>query len=87
MENQEQQNFFRLEIQILKHMNLISIEVCREIYRELSSTVKTLKKLRKVFKLPLEFDINTLNATMSKDQGAVLLEAMRKQPINPKKSG
>lgn len=80
------QNFWRLEIQILKHMNLILIEAFREVYRE-NAKVKTLKRLRKMYKLPVEFDITTLNVTMCTERGAVLLEADRKIDIVPKKSG
>jgi len=63
--------FYRLEIEILRNLNMIVIEAFRDISR-LNEPGKLLRRVRKVYRLPDEFDIATLQ-TGSFSAGTITL--------------
>jgi hypothetical protein len=68
--------FYRLEIEILRNLNMIVIEAFRDISR-LNEPGKTLRRVRKVYRLPDEFDIATLQ-TGSFSAGTITLVVFRR---------
>jgi len=80
----ECQSFARLEIQAHKHLHMIAVEAFREIYRGQGGPGRTLKRLRKVFKLPEDVDMSSIRAKVATD-GTVILEATRVVPPEQKR--
>ncbi|VDM19812.1 unnamed protein product [Wuchereria bancrofti] len=67
--------FWRLEIEILRNLNMLVLNASRDISRP-GETVKRLKRVRKVYKLPQHCDISTL--TTASYDWAVIIQANRR---------
>uniref|UniRef100_A0A914VGL3 Uncharacterized protein n=1 Tax=Plectus sambesii TaxID=2011161 RepID=A0A914VGL3_9BILA len=65
-------SFWKVNIEILRNLNMIAIEAFRDISR-LNERGKTLRRVRKVYRLPDQFDIATLQ-TSSFGSGSITLE-------------
>ncbi|EFO18907.2 hypothetical protein LOAG_09590 [Loa loa] len=67
--------FWRLEIEILRSLNMLILNASRDVSRP-DETVKRLKRVRKVYKLPQHCDISTL--TTASYDWAVIIQANRR---------
>lgn len=76
--------FYRVEIDILRNLNMIAIEAFRDISR-LNEPGKTLRRVRKVYRVPDEFDIATLQ-TSSSSGGTITLEVFPREAKSSKGS-
>ncbi|VDK65515.1 unnamed protein product [Onchocerca ochengi] len=67
--------FWRLEIEIVRNLNMLVLNASRDVSRP-GETVKRLKHIRKVYKLPQRCDISTL--TTASYDWAVVIQANRR---------
>lgn len=70
-------SFWRLDIDVLPNLNMLAIEAFRDISHSDRGGGKVLRRIRKVYRLPIEFDITTLT-TSSSIYGVIVLEALRR---------
>ncbi|KAM3723333.1 putative nicotinate-nucleotide adenylyltransferase [Dirofilaria immitis] len=66
--------FWRLEIEIMRNLNTLVLNASRDVSRP-GETVKRLKRIRKVYKLPEHCDISTL--TTASYDWAVTIQALK----------
>uniref|UniRef100_A0A0M3HPU0 Uncharacterized protein n=1 Tax=Ascaris lumbricoides TaxID=6252 RepID=A0A0M3HPU0_ASCLU len=67
--------FWRIEIQILRDLNMLVLNASRDVARP-DETSKRLKRVRKVYRLPQQYDISTL--TTETYDWAIVIEAWRR---------
>ncbi|CDW57573.1 heat shock protein Hsp 12.2 [Trichuris trichiura] len=73
----EWRNIWEVTVQAMHTLHLIVIELKQEM-RDRSPAFRKTRIIRKAYRLPLVYDIDTLNATYSRDEAAVIVEARRR---------
>lgn len=69
-----------MEIDVLRNLNMIAIEAFRDISR-INEPGKTLRRVRKVYRVPDQFDVATLQ-TRSFGKGSITLEVFPREVKN-----
>ena len=77
--NTEVPAFWRLELQVIPHLNMLVIEAFRELKRD-EKRRRTVRRMKKMYKLPNDFDISTLETKVS-PSGVYIQARRRKQRI------